>query len=147
MCDHAAQVDKEGYGPRPDQSDLDRLLEDCRTLSPAGIERIAEAWDRRGDPAAYQLAERAALHQVESQESGADWDALRNRLLGLTERGIPLIAWRAEHGVIGHKAEDALMAAALAIMAGPKLARSHARILLGPMAQALPWLLPSAEPR
>lgn len=140
-------MDKEGYGPRPDQSDLDRLLEDCRTLSPAGIERIAEAWDRRGDPSAYQLAERAALHQVESQGSGADWDALRNRLLGLTERGIPLIAWRAEHGVIGHKAEDALMAAALAIMAGPKLPRSHARLLLGPMAQALPWLLPSAEPR
>lgn len=140
-------MDKEGYGPRPDQSDLDRLLEDCRTLSPAGIERIAEAWDRRGDPSAYQLAERAALHQVESQGSGADWDALRNRLLGLTERGVPLIAWRAEHGVIGHKAEDALMAAALAIMAGPKLPRSHARLLLGPMAQALPWLLPSAEPR
>ena len=135
-------MDKEGYGPRPNQSDLDRLLEDCRTLSPAGIERIAAAWDQRGTRADYQAAEKAALHQVESAGLGASWDETRNRLLGLTERGTPLIAWRAEHGAVGHKAEDALMSAALAIMASPGLARHQARTLLGPMAQALPWLLP-----
>ncbi len=137
-------VDREGYGPRPDQSDLDRLLEDCRTLSPAGIERVAAAWDRRGHQADFPAAERAALHQIEQLGMGDTWDATRNLLLGLTERGAPLVAWRAEHGVVGHKAEDALMAAALAILARPGLARHHARTLLEPMAQALPWLLPES---
>jgi hypothetical protein len=147
VCDHALVVDREGYGPRPDQSDLDRLLEDCRTLSPAGIERIAAAWDRRGHQADFPAAEKAALHQIEQLGRGESWDDIRNRLLGLTERGTPLVAWRAEHGAVGHKAEDALMAAALAIMARPALDRHHARTLLEPMAQALPWLLPdSATP-
>ncbi len=139
-------MDKEGYGARPQQTDLDRLLEDCRTLSPAGVERIAVAWDHRGDPATYRAAERAALRQLELAGMGDSWDATRNRLLGLTERGTPLVAWKSERGAVGHKAEDALLAAALALLARPGLAPHQARILLGPMARALPWLLPDAAP-
>ncbi len=144
MCEHEGVVDKEGYGARPEQSALDRLLEDCRTLSVAGIERIADAWDKRGAEAEYLAAERAALHVVESHSRGELWDATRNRLLGLTERGIPLVSWQAEHGVVGHKAEDALMGCALALIAQPELSRHHSQILLHPMAQALPWLLPDS---
>ena len=135
-------MDIDGYGDRPDQSDLDHLLEDCRSLSPAGIERIASAWDRRGSDPIFVEAERAALHAVESSEHGEVWDSTRNQVLGLTERGTPLVSWGAEHGEIGHKAEDALLTAALALLARPKLNHHHAKVLLHPMAQALPWLLP-----
>ena len=144
LCEHDVVVDKEGYGARPEQTDLERLLEDCRTLSSAGIERIAHAWDRRGAEWDYLAAERAALRVVERHSRGELWDTTRNRLLGLTERGTPLVAWRAEHGAVGHKAEDALMGCALALIAQPELDRHHAQVLLHPMAQALPWLLPDS---
>jgi len=125
-------MDRDGYGAREGQTPVDRLLEDCRTLSPAGIERIAHGWlalaegDRH---AGYVAAERAALRLLEQEGRSPRWDELRDRLLGLTERGTPLIAWRLEHG------------AALAIVAGPDLDRPHRETLLRPMAEALPWLL------
>jgi hypothetical protein len=139
-------VDRDGYGSRTDQSDLDRLVEDCRTLSASGIERIAAAWDHRPSDSKYLEAERAALHAVETSGRGAEWDATRNRLLGLTERGTPLISWKAEHGEIGHKAEDALLGAALALIAQPKLSHHHAKVLLHPMAEMVPWLLTATAP-
>jgi hypothetical protein len=137
-------MDRDGYGAREGQTPLDRLLEDCRTLSPAGIERVAQGWVRfsEGDHhAAHVAAERAALRVLEETNRGPEWDELRNRLLGLTERGTPLVAWRIEHGDTGHRAESALLAAALAIVAGPDLGREHREALLRPMGEALPWLV------
>jgi hypothetical protein len=136
-------MDDDGYGIRPGQTAIDRLLEDCRTLSPAGIERVATGWERRHDPKLFGEAERAALHVVEAENRGPEWDELRNFILGLTERGQPLVAWQAEHGETGHKAEQALLAAALALVAGQRLDAHHRAILVRPMAEALPWLVPA----
>jgi len=133
-------VDSDGYGARQGQTPIERLIEDCRTLSPAGIERIAAGWDANHQHEAFHSAEKAALHTIESQGKSTDWDALRNQLLGLTERGTPLISWRLEHGAVGHKAEDALIAAALALSAGSSLPRHDAETLIAPMSEALPWL-------
>jgi hypothetical protein len=136
-------MDDDGYGARPGQSDIDRLLEDSRTLSPLGIERAAEGWAKHAGSGAHpgwHDAERAALHTVESRKRAAEWDELRNRVLGLTENRGALVAWRAEHGETGHSAERALLGAMLALVAAPDLDRHHAAVLLAPMAAALPWL-------
>jgi hypothetical protein len=138
--EEGVSVDSDGYGRRPNQPAVDRLVEDCRTLGPAGIERIAAGWDRRS-PDQYAEAEREALHIVETTGRTVPWDELRNRLLGLTESGVALVAWRAEHGAVGHKAEDALLGAALALIAFPDLDFRHYETLVAPMASALPWLL------
>jgi hypothetical protein len=130
-------VDTEGYGARPGQSDIERLLEDCRTLGESSIERIAAA----GRPGAWVEAEQAALHVLEQKNGVREWDDLRHRILDLTERHDALVAWRAEHGEVGHRAEDALLGAVLALLARPELDARHERILLRPMSAALPWLL------
>jgi hypothetical protein len=137
-------MDRDGYGAREGQTPIDRLLEDCRTLSPAGIERIARGWVVLAEGElhpAYLAAEQAAIKVLEGSGRGAQWDELRNRLLGLTEHGTPLIAWRIEHGEIGHRAEHALLGGALALVAGPDLDRHDREVLLRPLAEALPWLL------
>jgi hypothetical protein len=153
----AMSPDRDGYGPRPHQSDVDRLLEDTRTLSESSIERIAQAWIRdagagwsdptgehreqpRGAHASWVEAERAALHALVRARRSSEWDELRNRLMDLTERHNSLVAWRAEHGDSGHRAEDALLAAGLALTARPELDPVHLRTLLGPMSEVLPWL-------
>ncbi len=133
--------DVEGYGARPGQSDVDRLLEDIRTLSPSGIERIAAAWRAEGhDEIAWQRAERAALHVLETHRRTAAWDATRRHILDLTEHHDSLIAWRAEHGAVGHRAEDAALGAALSLIARPELDGADEHVLLAPMSAALPWL-------
>lgn len=150
-------LDTDGYGARPHQSDVERLLEDSRTLSESGIERIAGGWTNQAAPGwsehvpdhhddssgrhqGWTEAERAALHVLEQTNRVHNWDELRNRLLDLTERHAALVAWRVEHGEVGHRAEDALLGAALALTAGADLDAKHSRILLGPMSAALPWL-------
>lgn len=149
----------DGYGQRDGQSDIDRLLEDCRTLSPTGIERIAQGWmtlvgagwsenvsDHKGASSmehdSWHDAERAALRVLETTNRAPAWDALRNRILDLTERHDAMVAWRKEHGEAGHRAEDALMGAALALSARPGLDAAHETTLLAPMATSLPWLAP-----
>ena len=140
-------MDIEGYGPRPGQTPIERLLEDSRTLSPAGIERAASGWDRYAAAhERYHEAEKAALHALESSDHGAEWDLLRNQLLGLTERSTALVSWRVEHGETGHKAENALLGAALALTAEETLDRGHREALVRPMSEALPWLLGSPAP-
>ena len=131
--------DIEGYGSRPDQSDVDRLLEDARTLGPSGIERIAAAWPE-AEHSAWHDAERAALQVVEQNNRAGAWDELRQRLLDLTENHDALVSWRQEHGEVGHRAEDALLGAGLALCARPDLDARHERTLLGPLSAALPWL-------
>jgi hypothetical protein len=137
-------LDSDGYGARPLQSDVDRLLEDARTLSPSGIERVAAGWSHDhagGGHDGWTEAERAALHALAEANRVTDWDELRNRLLDLTERHDALVSWRQEHGQTGHRAEDALLGAALALAAGRDLDARHARTLLEPMSAALPWLV------
>lgn len=134
-------MDVEGYGQRPGQTPIERLLEDARTLSPAGIERVAAGWQEYGGTERYHQAEKSALHAIELGDRGEDWDELRNRLLGLTERHGALVSWRIEHGETGHRAEDALLGAALALTAQDRLDASEREELLRPMAEALPWLL------
>ena len=132
--------DADGYGPRPGQSEIDRLLEDSRTLSPVGVERVATGWDRHSD-GVLREAETQAIRTLQDAGRAQEWDDLRGRILGLTEQGEPLVAWRFEHGPVGDKAEAALIAAALGLTAGDTLDRKHRAALLRPMAEALPWLL------
>ena len=137
--------DTEGYGARPHQSDIDRLLEDCRTLSASSIERIANSWAKHeaspADHDDWHRAERAALHVLETTNRAPAWDEVRRQILDLTEHHDALVSWREEHGEIGHRAEDALLGAALALCARPELDNAHERTLLGPMSAALPWLV------
>jgi len=140
-------VDAEGYGAK--EQGLDRLLTDARVLSPAGIERVAWGWDRHEDPRImerFHEAERAALRALEKNNLGPQWDDARKRILDLTEGRTSLEDWKAEHGDIGHKAERALLAGALAILAREKIDHPHYVTLVRPMSEALPWLLPELPP-
>ena len=142
-------VDAEGYGYKSGDEGVDRLVNDARVLSPAGIERAAWGWDRHEDPAAMQRfreAERAALHILEQTNRGPAWEEARRKILDLTEARTSLVSWKAEHGDIGHKAERALLGAALGIMTRDKLSHAQYVTLVRAMAEALPWLLPEAPP-
>jgi hypothetical protein len=135
-------MDSDGYGYRPDEHGISRLLDDLRTLSPSGIERVASGWERYGLPHldAYRQAEAAALHAVETAQVTTDWEALQREILDLTEGRSSLVSWKVEHGEKGHHAEAAALGAALALTAAPHLDRHHVEILTRPMAEALPWL-------
>ncbi|HVS48305.1 MAG TPA: hypothetical protein VHJ99_05325 [Candidatus Dormibacteraeota bacterium] len=142
-------VDAEGYGFPEHQRTLARLMEDIRVLSPAGVERAAAGWDRHVGKHGLQAlhdAEKAALHTIEQADRGQAWDEVRRSLFGLTESGGALISWKAEHGDIGHKAEDAAFAAALGLVATGLISEEQAATLMRPMSEALPWLLPEKEP-
>jgi hypothetical protein len=142
-------VDAEGYGFPEHEDSLKRLIDDIRVLSPAGVERAAQGWDRHvrvGNEKAMEEAERAALRAIEKANRGPAWDEVRRNLFGLTESGTALVSWKAEHGEIGHKAEKAAFMAALGLVAGNLISREQAAILKRPMSEALPWLLPDQEP-
>lgn len=142
-------IDAEGYGFRPGEEGLDRLLRDARVLSPAGIERAAWGWDRHEDPALMQRfhdAERVALRTLEQGDRVQAWDDARKRILDLTEGRTSLVSWKAEHGDVGHKAERAMLGAALGVLTREKLSHEPYVTLVRPMAEALPWLLPEAPP-
>lgn len=140
--------DAEGYGFPEHQRTLARLMDDIRVLSPAGIERAAEGWDHQtrihGDDAIRKAA-KAALHALEQADRGPAWDEVRRRMFGLTESGQALVSWKAEHGDVGHKAEDAAFMAALGLVAGNLIGHAQLRALLRPMSEALPWLLPEEQ--
>jgi hypothetical protein len=139
-------VDAEGYGFPEHQRTLARLMDDIRVLSPAGVERAATGWDthvgKDGLPALH-AAEKAAVHAIEQADRGAAWDEVRRSLFGLTESGGALISWKAEHGEVGHKAENAAFAAALGLVASGLISDEQVATLMRPMAEALPWLLPN----
>lgn len=141
--------DAEGYGYREGEEGIDRLMNDARVLSPAGIERAAWGWDRHEDPAAMQRfhdAERAALRQLEQSNRSSTWDNARQRILDLTEGRSSLVSWKAEHGDLGHKAERSLLGAALGLLTRDRISHDQYVTLVRPMAEALPWLLPEAAP-
>ena len=138
-------IDAEGYGFPDHQKTIARLIEDIRILGPAGVERAAQGWDRHARLHGLEelhKAEKAAVHAIEQAGRGDAWDEVRRNLFGLTESGNSLVSWKAEHGEIGHKAEDAAQMAALALVAGSGLGREQQATLLRPMSEALPWLLP-----
>ena len=138
-------IDAEGYGFPDHQKTISRLVEDIRILSPAGVERAAQGWDKHTRLQGLEQihkAERAALHAIEQQARGGAWDEVRRNLFGLTESGNSLVSWKAEHGEVGHKAENAAFMAALALVAGSAIDHAHQATLLRPMSEALPWLLP-----
>jgi hypothetical protein len=142
-------TDVEGYGFPPGQRTLARLMEDIRVLSPSGVERVAAGWDehvgKKGLPG-FRDAEKAALHAIEQADRGPAWDEVRRTLFGMTESGGALISWRAEHGDMGHKAENAAFAAALGLLADRLISKDQQATLLRAMAEALPWLLPDSTP-
>jgi hypothetical protein len=138
-------LDAEGYGFPEHQRTLKRLIDDIRVLSPAGVERAAQGWDKHATGEglkALHEAEKAALHAIERADRGPAWDEVRRNLFGMTESGGALISWKAEHGDIGHKAEDAAFMTALALVAGDLISQEQTATLMRPMAEALPWLLP-----
>jgi hypothetical protein len=138
-------IDAEGYGFPEHQRTLARLVDDIRVLSPAGVERAAQGWDRHARLAgldAIHAAEKAAVHAIEKADRGAAWDEVRRNVFGLTESGGALVSWKAEHGEIGHKAENAAFMAALGLVAGNLISRQQVNTLVRPLAEALPWLLP-----
>ena len=141
-------VDAEGYGFPEHQRTLGRLMDDVRVLSPAGVERVAQGWDRyvglRGQQEMHD-AEKAAIHAIEKADRGPAWDEVRKNLFGLTESGAALVSWKAEHGDIGHKAENAAFMAALGLVAGNLITKAQATTLMRPLAEALPWLLPEGS--
>ncbi len=141
-------IDAEGYGFPEHEDVLKRLMEDIRVLSPAGVERAAHGWDRhaRLSGNAMEEAERAALHAIEKADRGPAWDQLRRSLFGMTESGSALVSWKAEHGDVGHKAENAAFMAALGLVAGNLISKDQAGTLKRPLAEALPWLLPDQQP-
>ena len=94
----------------------------------------------------FREAERAALHILEQTDRGPAWEEARKKILDLTEARTSLGSGKAEHGDIGHKAERALLGAALGIMTRDKLSHAQYVTLVRAMAEALPWLLPEAPP-
>jgi hypothetical protein len=135
-------MDSDGYGYSADDHGVARLLEDLRTLSPSGIERVAHGWELYGlaHLERYHEAESAALHAIEAAHLTTDWEALQRQVLDLTEGRSSLVSWRVEHGEKGHHAEAAALGAALALQAAAHLDRAHIEKLTRPMAEALPWL-------
>jgi len=137
-------IDAEGYGFPEHSRTLARLMEDIRILSPSGVERAAQGWDRhaRLHEESIHSAEKAALRAVEKADRGPAWDEVRRNLFGLTESGGALVSWRAEHGDVGHKAEQSAFMAALGLVSGNLIGREQFNTLVRPMSEALPWLLP-----
>jgi len=135
-------MDSDGYGYSTDDQSIGRLLDDIRTLSPSGIERVAHGWEVYGRPhlATYHEAEAAALAAIENAHRTTDWQALQRAVLDLTEGRSSLVSWKVEHGETGHHAEAAALGAALALHAAGHLDRRHTETLARPMAEALPWL-------
>ncbi|HEY3063644.1 MAG TPA: hypothetical protein VGL99_32125 [Chloroflexota bacterium] len=125
----------------------ERLASDLRTFSPAGIERVGWGWrQHQGQAEAFQAAELAALHAIEQADRGPAWEVLRRRLRGLMEGSDALLSWKEEHGHESHTAERAVYGAALALLAGDRLPHEQYVALVGPLAEALPWLLPETPP-
>ena len=138
-------VDAEGYGFPEHSHTLSRLIDDIRVLGPAGVERAAQGWDKHArlhGLESIHAAEKAAVHAIEKADRGSAWDEVRRNLFGMTESGQALVSWKAEHGEIGHKAEDAAFMAALGLVAGNLISKEQAKTLVRPLSEALPWLLP-----
>ena len=134
--------DADGYGYSSEDRGVDRLLDDMRTVSPAGIERVAAGWDSHEADGLdkFHAAEKAAVKALETADRAPAWEDLRRRVMDLTEGRSAMVDWKAEHGDTGHKAERAALGAALALLAGNAVSPADRQVLVAPMAEALPWL-------
>jgi hypothetical protein len=137
-------MDADGYGYKPEERGPERLLGDLRTLSPLGIERAASGWTKHveeGNTEKFHEAERTALKALEAAKLAPAWEDPRRQILDLTEGRTSLVAWRAEHGDVGHRAENAVLAAALGVIAREHVEPKDYVVLVSAAAEALPWLL------
>jgi hypothetical protein len=145
-------MDADGYGFRPNDRSLERLLEDFRTLSPAGVERAAWGWELhvgRSGRDQFAEAEKKALDVIKKSGRWDAWEAVRRAIYGLTEGDHAVISWEVEHEeheAHGRDAEHAAYGAALGLVAGDQLDEATRNGLLTPMAEALPWLIPGHHP-
>lgn len=146
-------VDADGYGFSDDYRTIERLVDDVRVLSPAGIERVAAAWDRcllEDGLDTFNAAAREALQALDQAGRKQAWDEIRRYLFSLTESGHALVAWQWGHGHTGAKAEKAVKAAGLGLLVADVVGRGTVETLVRPMSEVLPWLLPdpwSPEPK
>lgn len=135
-------MDREGYGYDSHQSLTERLVDDLRALGPSGIERIAENYqqlEQVGHRERFHELERRALQAVEGAR-GVEWEELKARIHHLTDGGGSLESWKAEHGEVGHRAEAAVLAGALGLLALGELPQEDYLKLVDPLSAALPWV-------
>ncbi|MGA7172964.1 MAG: hypothetical protein WCB86_01685 [Candidatus Dormiibacterota bacterium] len=140
--------DIDGYGFAAQGRNVGRLTADIRELDSAGIERVARGWDRHVGESRLddiRAAEQAASDVLEASGLVARWHEVRDSLLSLIEGKAALVSWRAEHGELGVKAERAVLAAALGLVAGAETDHPELMVLLRPTAEALPWLVIDEE--
>lgn len=123
---------------------VERLLADARVLGPSGIERIAWGLKTHGDGTADAVAEAEQVLRETGKE--AEWRETEAALKALTEGSHSQEAWRAEDPDTDRTAEEALLHAGLALVAGEQLPDVYRHALLKPAAEALPWLLPDERP-
>jgi hypothetical protein len=123
---------------------VERLLSDARVLGPSGIERIVWGVKTHGDGTDEAVAEAEKVLRESGRE--AEWRDAEAALRALTEGSHAQEAWRAEDPDADRTAEDALLHAGLAVVAGEQLAQEYRHALLKPAAEALPWLLPEERP-
>ncbi|HEV1996677.1 MAG TPA: hypothetical protein VGR61_00915, partial [Candidatus Dormibacteraeota bacterium] len=115
--------DTDGYGDSGNGGGTQRLLEEMRTLSSAGIGRIAAGWDAHEGSGLdrFHAAQKTAVKALEQSDQAETWEDLRRKVLDLTEGRVAMVSWRAEHGDVGHKAERSALGAALALVAADHL--------------------------
>ncbi|MGH7643299.1 MAG: hypothetical protein ACRENX_09885 [Candidatus Dormibacteria bacterium] len=140
--------DIDGYGFAAQGRTIARLVADIRELDMTAIERVARGWDRHvGDSQMdqFRAAEQSASEVLEASDRVSQWHEVRTSLLELTEGKAALVSWKAEHGEVGAKAERAVLAAGLGLIADQDGDQPDLVILLRPLAEALPWLVISAD--
>ena len=123
---------------------VERLLSDARVLGPSGIERIVWGVRTHGDGTDDAVAEAERVLRESGRE--AEWRETEGALKALTEGSHAQQAWRAEDPNADRTAEEALLHAGMALVAGERLPDVHRHALLKPAAEALPWLLPDEQP-
>lgn len=139
-----SDVDSDGYGYGGTERGVRRLQDDMREMGEFSVERAAEGWDRLSEQqrwVEFEAAQRQALGLIVNGGREAEWREVHAQLTGLTEGAVALQSWRDEHGEVGRKAEQAAVAAALALMVEDQIDDSQAQVLLTPMGEVLPWLL------
>ncbi|GAC1652631.1 MAG: hypothetical protein NVS9B1_00450 [Candidatus Dormibacteraceae bacterium] len=113
-------------------SDVERLLEDLRTIGPIGIERAVTAW-RRADDAEDRIRRSALGRAADDPE----WLAAEAMVFEVAKGE----SWMSIDQTDRDSAVDAALDALLAILDRKQLGEDRYRRLAGPMATALPWLL------
>ncbi|MDQ6919219.1 MAG: hypothetical protein M3Z98_07650 [Candidatus Dormibacteraeota bacterium] len=114
------------------KEEIKRLLEDLRLLGPSGIERVAEVWRAVApdEDAIRTSAERRA-------EDDPEWREAENQIFQIARGESWLSLPQTDRDSAIGAAQDAL----LAVLERKSLGDERYHALVGPMADALPWLL------